>query len=240
MVAKRSAAMRCMRPVERRGPRHRHHRRAHDPGIDKLALGEPFAVGIAARRDRAVLERNEVGGRGADIDEQCVGQQLSDQRRARMPIGRGHLRASAARLRIEKARPAPLEQASPVVTRRIIVDQIGDALGPVGEHVGQLAGHGDGMHGLRRASGSASSSAASNLLALPGAGRGFARHARRGLPRCGRASDWRRPDPSRRPRSFCPLVIPARPESSDHRFGHFPSAELTGLPGQSRAMTVVE
>jgi hypothetical protein len=73
--------------AEGRGRRHRHHRRPHHPGIDQLARGQPLAVGRAKRRDLAPFDSNDVGGGGADIDQQRLAMTLRRKRGGRMPIG---------------------------------------------------------------------------------------------------------------------------------------------------------
>ena len=64
---------------KRRGVRHRHHRRAHHAGIEQLAFGQPLGVGGAAGGNFSGFDRDEVGGRGAGIDEQCVGMAPGNQ-----------------------------------------------------------------------------------------------------------------------------------------------------------------
>ena len=101
-----------------------------------LAAGKPFAVAIEPRRHRPAVERHQVGGGGADIDEQTVGHDQANQRGARVPIGRSDLTGTLHRAdAIEKARLAAVEQSLAVRGAAHHIDQIGDAFGPAGKHV---------------------------------------------------------------------------------------------------------
>jgi hypothetical protein len=67
--------------------RHRHHRRAHHAGIEKLALGQALGVGGASGGNLSGFDRDEVGGRRADIHEESIRMVPGDQGSGRMPIG---------------------------------------------------------------------------------------------------------------------------------------------------------
>ena len=69
-----------------------------------------------------------------------------------MPVGRRHVvdvldGAGVA----EKTRPAAIEDRFAVRDLPHHLDEIGDAVGAIYEHIGELARHGDGMHGADRA-----------------------------------------------------------------------------------------
>ena len=73
--------------ADRHARRDRGEVRAQHAGVDELAGQQPLEVVVAGRGDAAVDDRDDVGGRAADVDEQRVGVRLGDRERRRHPVG---------------------------------------------------------------------------------------------------------------------------------------------------------
>ena len=88
---------RTVRARERQAP--------HEAGVSEFPGRQPFRVGVAPRRDGARDDGNDVGRRRPHVDEQRFPAVACDQRRARMPVGRGDVaRMGAHGLEGEEAR----------------------------------------------------------------------------------------------------------------------------------------
>jgi hypothetical protein len=125
----------------------RHHRGAHHTAIDQLARGEPLGVRRAKHSNLARFDGNEVGGGGADIDEERFPMTLGRERGTCVPIGRGDLQR--LRLRRGRRKEAGIAGINQHRDRRRgldhQVDEVPDTVRSALEHIGQLAGHGHGV-----------------------------------------------------------------------------------------------
>jgi hypothetical protein len=61
----------------------------HEAGVSELPGRQPLRVGGAARGEGARDDGNDVGRHRPHVDEQRLRAVACDQRRARMPVGRG-------------------------------------------------------------------------------------------------------------------------------------------------------
>ena len=84
---------------------HRHPRRdrrevgAQRAGVHELPGQQPVEVGAAGGHHLAGGDRDDVGGRAADVDHQGVRVQRGDRERARQPVGGRDLGCARPRLR---------------------------------------------------------------------------------------------------------------------------------------------
>ena len=138
--------------ADRHARRDRREVGAQHAGVDELAGQQPLEVVAPARRDAPAGDRDDVGGRAADVDQQRVGVRCRPPRAPSPPSWRRR-RPTAARAppppaRARRPSVSTLSGRSPsAVLGRVEHERHPLALGP--ERVGQLGGHRD-RHGVRR------------------------------------------------------------------------------------------
>ena len=100
--------------ADRHARRDRREVGAQHAGVDELAGQQPLEVVVAGRGDAAVGDRDDVGGRAADVDQQRVGVRVAPRRapsppswRRRRPTG-----APAPRRRTRARRPSSARSAA--------------------------------------------------------------------------------------------------------------------------------
>ncbi len=76
--------------LERHGRSERLDRRSHGAGIDQFARRQTSGIGPTERNHFPADDGNEVGARGANVDEQSIGQVLRDRARCCGPIRCSH------------------------------------------------------------------------------------------------------------------------------------------------------
>ena len=127
--------------------RESHQRCAHDAEIDQFIVAQAFVVGIPPVANRSVCQRDHIGRRAADIDQKSVPVALRQPDRAGHPVGGGDQRQLPCRDRaaVEQFGRAGedaqrlLEKACHPFQHRAYARR------PVGEIIGQFAGHRHGM-----------------------------------------------------------------------------------------------
>ena len=136
--------------TDRHARRDRREVGAQHAGVDELARQQPLEVVAAGRGDAPAGDRDDVGGRAADVDQQRVGMRVGDRERRRHPVGGGDVPWPRARRRhgYELAGHGQHAQLAERGLRRVEHERHALALGP--ERVGQLGGHRD-RHGVGRA-----------------------------------------------------------------------------------------
>ncbi|OLD02978.1 MAG: hypothetical protein AUI99_05265 [Gemmatimonadetes bacterium 13_1_40CM_3_69_22] len=128
-------------------------RRAQGSRVDQLALAQPLGIGATDRRGRALHDRNDVGGGGAHVDQDAIGEAAGHEARRRGPVGGRHGERVAARL--VRGAPAPVDRVhAHQSVRKGLRHGLEDerhtlALGA--KQLRQLGGHGHrvGVAGLR-------------------------------------------------------------------------------------------
>ena len=140
--------------ADRHPRRDRRKVRAQRPRVDELPGEQAFQVVVSGRGDAAAGDRDDVGRRAADVDEQRVGMRVSHRERRRHPVGGGDLPGPRPR-RLHRNELAVRRQhtqrtVAERVLRRVEHERHPLALGP--ERVGELCGHRD-RDGTRRPSG---------------------------------------------------------------------------------------
>ena len=127
---------------------------AQHAGVDELAGQQPLQVVVPGRGDASRGDRDDVGGRAADIDEQRVGVRVGHRERRRHPVGGGDVpRARPRRLHgheLAGDRQHAQRPGAERVLRGVEHERHPLALRP--ERVRELRGHRD-RHGVRRAAG---------------------------------------------------------------------------------------
>ena len=99
--------------TDRHARRDRREVRAQHAGVDELAGQQPLEVVATGRGDAPAGDRDDVGGRAADVDEQRVGMRVGDRERGRHPVGGGDVpRPRARRLRTGTSSPATVSTLS--------------------------------------------------------------------------------------------------------------------------------
>ena len=156
---------------------------------------------MPGRGDAAAGDRDDVGGRAADVDQQRVGVRLGHRERRRHPVGGGDVPRPRARRRHGHELAGRRQHAQRPVAERVLGrvehERHPLALGP--ERVGQLGGHRD-RHGVRRTGGA---SAATSRSTAASASRSRQTSNGRETVRSDVAVAARRPWCSRR---RCPLL----------------------------------
>ena len=134
---------------------HRHARRdrrqvrAQHAGVDQLARQQPLEIVLPARGNPAADDRDDVGGRAADVDQQRVRVLIGHRQRGRDPVGGGDVPGPRSR-RLHGDELAGRRQHARVAERRLGgVEHERHALALGAERVGQLGGHRD-RHRVRR------------------------------------------------------------------------------------------
>ena len=127
----------------RRGPNNRFHRRSKRARIDQLAGGETVGIAPARRDDRTIDDRNDVGGRGADIDQKRGPVTLGNEPRRGSPVRRSHSQRSLARLVHRQERAIGREHANVRVGERGAdrVEHKRNAVTLGAKHLRELRGH---------------------------------------------------------------------------------------------------
>ena len=85
--------------ADRHARRDRREVGAQHAGVDELAGQQPLEVVAPGRRDAPGGDRDDVGGRAADVDQQRVGVRAGDRERRRHPVGGGDVPRPRARRR---------------------------------------------------------------------------------------------------------------------------------------------
>ena len=137
MWAKVSVISRVRRPPKGRVVGERDHRRAHDAGIDEFRCRQTLRIAVARGGRTAGHDRDQVGGGGADIDQEGVRGDPPGERRGGVPVGRGHVGGAVSRrLRGDEAGPAGIDPHGPGEMRPGPAGQRRHARPPVGEAIG--------------------------------------------------------------------------------------------------------
>jgi hypothetical protein len=113
-------------------------RRADRARIDQLAGGEALGIGKTRAHDRAADDGNDVGARGADVDEQRVGMKPGDGVRRCRPVRRGNGQGGLARFVDLEEAPVHRKHSHEGGRegRRHGIEHEGDALALRPEHLG--------------------------------------------------------------------------------------------------------
>ena len=136
--------------ADRHARRDRGEVRAQHAGVDELAGQQPLEVVAAGRRNTPGGDRDDVGGRAADVDEQRVRMLARHRERRRHPVGGRDVPGPSARLPHRHELAGRRQHAQRPVAERLIGRGEDErhplALRP--ERVRQLGRHGD-RHGVR-------------------------------------------------------------------------------------------